>query len=212
MLTCPLCKNISVVKTINGPDTRQYYLCDNCFLVFVPKKFFPNTTREKNRYLNHQNSIENKGYVDFLKLAIVPALKYLKPQSAGLDFGCGPLPVLSQLLAECNFKCDNYDPLFFPELNSQKCYNFIFATECFEHFFNPESEIKLLLKILKPGGHLVVMTERWETHEKFSTWTYARDETHVAFYHTKTFEYIAKRYQFETLFEDRKRVIILKKL
>ncbi len=210
MVTCPLCFNNKEIKVIKGPDSRAYHSCEKCKLIFTESRFHPTKTQEKERYLTHQNGIQYKGYVEFLNQAIEPALPLLTKKMKGLDYGCGPVPTLSVLVHQQGFSCDDYDPFFFPQIPADK-YDFIFATECFEHFFKPAKEISKITKLLTPGGILVVMTETWESAEAFQTWYYAKDVTHVVFYHSRTFRFIAEKYGFELLKSNNERVIILQK-
>src|SRR5690606_19582436 len=133
MQKCPLCQHISKENKIIGPDQRKFLFCEKCYLVFVHADFLPSALNEKGRYLQHQNSIEDSAYVEFLNQAIQPALSFLEKENTGLDFGCGPVPVLSQLLGKLDLNCAYYDPFFFPQLDDTKHYDFVFATECLEH-------------------------------------------------------------------------------
>jgi SAM-dependent methyltransferase len=196
---------------VKSPDERVHYLCGNCSLIFTDKRFFPSAAEERGHYILHENSIQHNGYVSFLNRAIQPALPYLKPGIQGLDYGCGPTPTLCLLLQQAGYKTDHYDPYFFPELDKDSKYDFIFATECFEHFFAPANEVERLGGLLKAGGILVVMTEWWKDIASFKDWYYARDPTHVVFYHSHTFDYICSRFGFKTLYSDGSRVIILQK-
>lgn len=54
------------------------------------------------------------------------------------------------------------------------------------------------------------MTEKWTTPEAFSRWVYAKDDTHVAFYHADTFRYISKKYKFNLLESNNPRVVIFR--
>ncbi|HEX9740871.1 MAG TPA: class I SAM-dependent methyltransferase [Ignavibacteriaceae bacterium] len=210
-MTCSLCGGVELIKMKPPRDKRFYFRCEKCSLIFVPEIFFPSRKAEKSRYLEHYNSIEDSGYVNFLNRAISPALKYLNPEMIGLDYGCGYEPVLSQLLRRQHIECDNYDPLFGFK-PSRGNYDFVFSTECFEHFHQPSLEIDNIIKLLNPGGYLCIMTERWETLERFNTWYYKRDPTHVSFFHLKTFEYIIQSFGLVEMYRDRNRIIILKKL
>jgi SAM-dependent methyltransferase len=171
----------------------------------------PSASLEKAHYLKHNNSINNEGYVQFLNKAILPALPFLHMGMQGLDYGCGPGPVLSELLRNRGYEMDNYDPYFFPDLDDAKRYDFIFATECFEHFFSPAVEMRRLSHILKKDGYLVVMTQHWQNLSDLKTWYYAKDLTHVVFYHRQTFNWIANNFKFEIIFTDNIRAVILKK-
>ncbi len=210
MVVCPLCFNKKSFTMVHGPDARTYRGCNKCRLIFTETRFLPSARDEKKRYLTHKNGIQYPGYVKFLNQAINPALPLLSEDMEGLDFGCGPTPTLSLLLKNQGYKCNNYDPIFFPVL-ACKHYDFIFATECFEHFFFPEKEIKKIHNLLKPGGLLIIMTETWNSIDAFSNWYYAKDTTHVSFYHNHTFRFIAEKFNFESLDNISQRVILLKK-
>ncbi|MCH8495322.1 MAG: class I SAM-dependent methyltransferase [Balneolales bacterium] len=127
-----------------------------------------------------------------------------------LDFGCGPGPVLSLILRENGIRCVNYDPIYYPDW-PETTFNLIFSTETFEHFHQPGETISQINDLLQPGGILCVMTEQWTDISRFSSWSYTRDDTHVCFYHTDTFQWICEKFGYEILYNDRKRVIILQK-
>ncbi|MEX0684537.1 MAG: class I SAM-dependent methyltransferase [Balneolales bacterium] len=210
-INCPLCLQKGPFEQVEDMFNRVHYHCPNCMLVFADPKHHLSGIGEKERYLEHNNGIQYPGYVRFLNQAIDPTLPYLNNSMNGLDYGCGPGPTLSLLLKRQGISCEDYDPIFFPkELNST--YDFIFATECFEHFFNPDEELKRLKKLLSPGGIITIMTIQWANLEDFPSWHYAKDPTHVSFFHPMTFRFICNHYGFELLPSNNKRVIILKKI
>ena len=206
-MNCPLCKNNNL-EDIQSLDQKQYFKCLNCYLIFQEKNFHLSKIEEKKRYKFHQNSIEDKDYVKFLNQAISPSLKYLNSKMVGLDFGCGPSPTLSKILEIKNINCLNYDLYFYPEFPKNK-FDFIFSTECFEHFRSPNQEINKILSLLNKSGLLIVMTSMWNENIDFKNWYYIKDPTHIAFYHKKTFELITNRYSLEIL-EITEKVVILK--
>ncbi len=210
MVMCPLCFNKESFVVVEGPDSRMYRECKKCSLIFTESRFLPSKESERKRYLTHNNGIQYKGYINFLNQAIEPALPLLTNKMQGLDFGCGPEPTLSVLLEKKGFSCDNYDPFFFPEMPGD-AYDFVFATECFEHFFFPEKEIQRIKNLLKPEGILIVMTETWKSAEAFKTWYYPKDFTHVSFYHNQTFDFIAAKFGFKAIESNKERVMILQK-
>lgn len=210
-MICPLCDKPSSVSKVQGPDARSYHLCGNCSLIFTDPACHPTSAQEENHYQMHENGIQHKGYVRFLNQAIQPALSFLKPGMKGLDYGCGPVPTLSLLLREAGYEVDDYDPYFFPELEEGKKYDFIFATECFEHFFFPARDLQRLRNLLNENGLLIVMTERWKEVESFKRWYYAKDPTHVSFYHSRTFDKICSKFGFERQFMDDSRIVILQR-
>jgi hypothetical protein len=210
-MNCRLCLSENRLTEVSGKDEREYYLCGNCSIINVSPDYFLEEDMERRHYLSHQNGIAYKGYVDFLSRAIDPALEFLNTEMSGLDYGCGYEPTLSKILAGYGYKCSNYDPLFFAAQSDSR-YDFIFATEVFEHFFYPGKEIEKLTGLLSEKGLLIIMTERWRNEDQFRNWYYTRDPSHVAFYHNDTFDYICKRYAFEKLYDDNQRVIILKNI
>jgi len=208
-MNCPLCGSESSEKILSK-EQKDYYYCKCCELIFINPELLLDVADEKLRYDYHINNIEDKGYVNFLNRVIEPASKYLGESMMGLDYGCGPGPTLSQLVEQKGIKCDVYDPIYFPELDFESKFDFIFATECFEHFYNPKQEIEKIRGLLKPNGLLAVMTEFWKTKEEFPNWYYLKDDTHVSLFNENTFEYICKEYGFEVLYTDTKRVVILR--
>lgn len=208
-MNCRLCLNNKMTK-VPGIDSRNYYLCENCKLINVDTNDFINPVEEEKRYLSHNNGIEFEGYVDFLNRAITPALKYLNSNMVGLDYGCGYNPTLSKILAGHNIICEDYDPFFIKNKLNKK-YNFIFSTEVFEHFFYPKEEIEKLINLLVNKGMLIIMTERWKNLDHFKNWYYARDNSHVSFFNDATFSFIGNTYGFAKIYDDKHRVIILRK-
>ncbi len=155
--------------------------------------------------------MDDEGFVKFLHRAIQPALDLLSPNIQCLDYGCGPEPVLSQILyRDHQLSCENFDPYFFPDLPSKK-YGFIFSTETFEHFFQPQQEILKLRALMRPQAYLCVMTNFYSSLSAFENWWYRRDMTHVTFYHQHTFDYIAASFGFNLIYSDQKQVVILQK-
>lgn len=209
-VVCRLCSSDSLVPVYPDKDSRNYHRCTNCSLIFVDSSFFPTIKEEELCYGYHNNCIENKGYVTFLNRVIEPSVLLFKKGMIGLDYGCGPGPVLSSLVKAKGFSCYNYDPLFAKD-HPFRSYDFIFSTECFEHFHYPDKDIENILGLLNQGGFLCLMTELWESVPQFEQWYYKIDPTHVSFYHSNTFNFIKKKYGLKEMFSDGKRVIVLQK-
>lgn len=190
--------------------SRAFILCEVCKLIFVPEPYRLAAEEEKRRYMLHRNNIENEGYVTFLRQAIDPALRYIDSGMKGLDFGCGPSPVLAMLLDQINVRCQYYDPFFFPTIDGSG-FDFVFSTECVEHFNHPRKTFERMDALIKKGGYLVLMTSLWNNLRKFPAWYYKNDPTHVAFYHPDTLGFLAKHFHYEFLYNDGKRVAIFKK-
>ena len=207
---CPLCN--SPAEETFGANGKTYHRCSHCGLVYMDENDHLHADDEKKRYSFHQNSIDDEGYVTFLGRVIEPAMEYISVGMKGLDYGCGPNPVLAQIIKGKGFECDFYDPYFFPQCNFSAKYDFIFATECFEHFFNPSHELDKICTLLNNNGILGIMTEFLPQNTDFADWYYKNDPTHVCFYDGKSIGYICSKYNFKELYNDKHRVIILKKL
>ncbi|MDC1110021.1 class I SAM-dependent methyltransferase [Gammaproteobacteria bacterium] len=160
----------------------------------MDKSFFIDPVEEEQRYLEHNNKIDDKQYRAFLSKLSEPLKEKLSLGSYGLDFGCGTGPALADMLTKDGFMVALYDPFFYPDegVLSQQ-YDFITCTETAEHFYDPFKEFNALNDLLKPGGWLGVMTSFLTSDEKFENWYYRRDPTHVTFYCEKTFQVIASQ-------------------
>lgn len=222
-MKCPLCQSQSDRIIGIGSDAlrRDLYRCLHCFLVFIPPNQQLNLSLQKTRYDFHENTIENAGYVGFLNRAIKPALSWLKASGRGLDYGSGPGSesegsVLARILEAKGFSMDSYDPIYrpdgieiFPRVGGvgsfsrleggESGYDFIFSTEVWEHFTDPASSLQSIANLLKFNGILVVMTSPWSEKTAFESWHYAKDDTHVCFYHANTMEWIAQNWGWEII-------------
>jgi 2-polyprenyl-3-methyl-5-hydroxy-6-metoxy-1,4-benzoquinol methylase len=116
----------------------------------------------------------------------------LRPGACGLDFGCGPGPTLSLMFEELGYPMKTYDHFYSSDAGAlQQTYDFITATETVEHLHHPNSELEKLWSILKPGGYLGIMTRLVKNRGAFKDWYYKNDPTHVCFFSTATFDWLA---------------------
>jgi hypothetical protein len=207
---CPLCSNTQSQFYLRD-NRREYWHCDVCALVFVLPVFYLSADAEKQEYDLHENAEHDEGYRHFLKRLAEPLLLNLDSPSEGLDFGCGPAPVLANLLREAGHKLALYD-YFYQRDESvwQQTYAFIAATEVVEHLHHPGRELSRLWASLKPGGYLAVMTKLVIDADAFSRWHYKNDLTHVCFFSTATFIWLAEQYSASLEFVG-KDVIFLRK-
>ena len=193
MQDCVVCES-KLTKPFNTSDNLLYWHCSSCEVIFLDSKHHIDATSEKERYLEHENIIEDIGYRDFLSKLINPLKEKLYSGSCGLDFGCGHGPALADILNKDGFEIDLYDPFFYPNKKIfSKTYDFITCTETAEHFFSPKKEFDSLNSLLKSKGWLGVMTCFLTERKAFDKWYYRRDPTHVVFYAKKTFEVIGKQ-------------------
>ncbi|MCP4753198.1 MAG: class I SAM-dependent methyltransferase [Proteobacteria bacterium] len=198
---CPLCTS-KKTKLFHQDRFRHYLQCSNCSLIFVPIRFHLSPEAEKRRYDHHENNPDDPGYGNFLKKLLVPLIPKLRSGAKGLDFGSGPVPVLSMLFEEHGFPLENYDPYYSNDKELlKKTYDFITCSETVEHFANPRKEWTLFLKLVEKGGWIAIMTEMMGDEVDFANWYYKADDTHICFYSRGTFEWLAEKYGLKVSFQ-----------
>ncbi len=212
-ISCPLC-HCEELFDFAKDKRRDYVRCRRCFLVFVAPQYFLTPTQEKATYDLHQNSLEDEGYRQFLSRFTQPLLAALPDKKlSGLDFGCGPGPLLAKMLEEAGYAMTLYDPFYAHDPKAlQTCYDFVTCTEAIEHFNTPHKEWRLLVALLKPQGILAIMTKLVIDAEAFSYWHYKNDPTHVSFFSRETFEYLAQRDDLEVDFPEKDVILLRKKI
>ncbi|MFC6635395.1 class I SAM-dependent methyltransferase [Microbulbifer taiwanensis] len=208
---CPLCRHLAA-QLYHRDKFRSYYQCANCALVFVPPEFHLSPDEERAYYDLHENSLQDEGYRRFLGRCVTPLLNELRPGSEGLDFGCGPAPLLAQMLTEAGHRVELYDTYFAPNAGAMRReYDFIVSTEVIEHLSAPREELQHLWGILRPGGMMALMTKLVLSPERFTNWHYIRDPTHICFFSQQTFRWLAGQLQAELQFADSDVILLRKK-
>ncbi|MGK2935825.1 MAG: class I SAM-dependent methyltransferase [Gemmatimonadaceae bacterium] len=178
-----------------------YFACPVCDLIYLtPSRRF-SAADERARYELHNNDRDDPNYVLFLQRLADPLVERLRPGARGLDFGCGPTPVLSEILTAVGFPCAAYDPFFAPdETLLDKRYDFITCSEVVEHAHDPARMFATLRRMLAPDGILGVMTMFHPGEDAFADWWYRRDPTHVCFYNEATMRWIGEQRGWKTEF------------
>jgi SAM-dependent methyltransferase len=149
---------------------------------------------ERHRYLQHENARDDSGYVATFDEPIRCLSQYAPGARRVLDYGCGPTPVLIDLLRERGYDALGYDPCFSPVLNDAKRFDAILCVETSEHFRSPRDEFERMCRLLTTSGCIVVKTMMHRGPDSIEGWWYARDATHVAFYSRATFDWIERRF------------------
>ena len=195
MNPCPLCLTEKTLPFFQDPH-RDYFHCFTCSLTFVPPKYFLSAEEEKARYDTHENDPDDPAYRKFLNRVFDPLHPLLAPSSCGLDFGSGPGPTLSVMFEEHGHSMQLYDAFYAPDLTAlRQTYDFITATEVLEHLHYPGQELNRLWSCLKPGGYWGIMTKLTPSQDHFAKWYYKKDPTHVSFFSSSTFEWLASHWQ-----------------
>lgn len=205
---CPLCNASAGLTRVRG--ARRLVHCPACDLVFVPAQDHVGAAEERRRYALHQNTPGNAGYVAMLERFCNLVSMHCPGVERVLDYGCGPGPVLVELLRRRGYRAAGYDPHFAPETDLSRAFDAVVSTETFEHFARPRREIERIRKLIRAGGYLAVMSQFHGGREGMADWWYARDSTHVAFYSHGTIRWICEAFRFDTVYLDEKSVAILR--
>ncbi|MDR7095892.1 class I SAM-dependent methyltransferase [Hydrogenophaga laconesensis] len=193
-MRCPVCEG-QEGRPFQVVGERAYGRCERCEATFLFPDQRPSIKAERAEYALHQNTDDDDGYRSFLARLATPLLQRLRPRSDGLDFGCGPGPVLAGMLREAGHTVALYDPFFHPDgATLEATYDFITCTEVAEHFHDPATEFRRLDRLLRPGGWLALMTRFQTDDTRFAQWHYRRDPTHVVFYREATLRWLARHH------------------
>lgn len=195
MSNCPLCLEDNSIHYYENRK-KKFYRCNTCTLIYVAGEQLLNSTDELDVYDLHENDPSDPGYIKFMERTLTPLREYLVPKSHGLDFGCGPGPVVSSILSPEGFKISEYDPYYAKNeelLNTQ--YDFLISTEVVEHIYETKKDFELMFSLVKKGGIIALMTSFYpDDIDRFSRWGYHQDPTHVRFFNEETFRWIADKY------------------
>ncbi|WAF68918.1 class I SAM-dependent methyltransferase [Aeromonas dhakensis] len=198
-LSCPLCCATDAYELpVAG---KLYHRCRACELVWLDAAEHLDPAREKAVYDGHDNQVDDPRYRAFLQRAFGEVQRRLPPPASGLDFGCGPGPALIAMGREAGYQMAGYDKFYAdePELLTRQ-YDFITSTEVIEHIATPSAVLETLWGCLKPGGLLVLQTQRVLGDERFRQWRYRHDPTHIVFFAEASFRALADRWQAQVEF------------
>lgn len=205
-MKCILCQTShSAPFKVDKKPLRSYFHCAECDLIFLNPAERLAPQEEKTRYDQH-DSHGSAGHGAFLEPLVkeidgyISAAKVPRDTLSVFDFGCGPQPVLSQMFANKGYKTAHYDLYYHPNQDLlRKSYHVITSTEVWEHLYEPRKEIEILMKALKAGGLLGVMTSAHHGEAVFHDWHYRRDTTHVTFFSENTMNWLAKTYRLQII-------------
>jgi SAM-dependent methyltransferase len=187
-LPCPLCRTART-RAYASTHHRDFFECEECRLVFVAPAQRLDAAAERARYETHRNDPGDDGYRAFLDRLCAPLVARLPTGAEGLDYGSGPGPTLSIMLAGHGHPTAHYDPFFAPAADVlRRTYDFVACSETLEHLYDPAAELARIDALLRPGGWFGVMTSVWTDDRPFGEWWYARDPTHVCFYRDATMQ------------------------
>lgn len=183
---CRLCGRQRTKSFVTLRDEILYHRCLSCGYIGMDEAYILSPEDERRRYLLHENSPDNLGYVHWLKSFLTFALNKKVPDGASiLDFGSGPQPVMAELMRDLGYTVSTEDSYFAPG-RAEGPFDLITAVEVFEHLLFPADVMKSLAERLLPGGKLCLCTEfLQEKTDFFDTWHYRSDPTHIGFFTVK---------------------------
>lgn len=153
---------------------------------------------EKSRYDFHQNIVTDPAYQDFVRPVVEAITSEYPPEAQGLDYGCGPGPVISFMLAKQGYEPLLYDPYYYPDQASlDLSYDYIILSEVAEHFYEPGKEFRKLRSMMRPGASIYIKTSLISEDTDFQNWSYKNDDTHVFFYSEESFAWLVKHLDFD---------------
>lgn len=190
-MICPVC-SATPLADFQSVASKRYLRCPECLATVLDPVFHLSPDREKAHYDHHENDPDDPRYRRFLGKLCNPLMARLRPQSRGLDYGCGPGPALAAMLREAGHDVALYDPFYAPDPTPlAQVYDFVTCSEVAEHFHQPAQDFARMMAMVRPGGWLGVMTCFQTDDARFAAWHYQKDPTHVVFYREETLSCIA---------------------
>jgi len=219
-VNCPICQNTSLFyQSTFHWKKRDFYCCQRCGFRFVSSETMLTNRDEEDRYQQHNNSLNDSDYRNYLQKLIQPLMDQLPLMENGihLDFGSGKAPLVSELFKEKNWHSEFYDVYFYPEV-PKKQYDIVTSIEVVEHFRDALPNWQELVSLVKPQGLLLVNTQIYhheldpdKDKEKFQHWWYKNDPTHVSIYTDITLNELEKMFNLERIYFDNIKTIIWRK-
>lgn len=207
---CPLCGHGTTF--FYSDKHSAFNQCLYCHSLVMPANNLPSREREKARYLEHDNDVNDRRFQTFVA-PITQAVQhnFIPETSTGLDFGCGHAPVISHVLQQQGYDIRAYDPIFANQIDLlAHQYDYICCCEVIEHFHQPQKMFDQLYSMLLPGGKLYCMTALYHEQRDFKSWQYKNDPTHVFIYHRDAIKYIQQRFGFEDVTIDERLITFTK--
>lgn len=210
---CKICGN-QTREFLDQQFNIKYYHCERCDFISQDEERLISEDQERVIYDRHNNSYEDQGYTDMFRDFLDRAVfEFVSDGKMALEFGSGPEPVLSKILAlEFAYDVDSYDYYYAPEkIYIGKKYDLITSTEVIEHLKDPMAYFRLFKSLLKREGVMGFMTLFHPMDdEKFGAWWYRRDRSHISFFTSKTIEYIGEELGLKVMYNDNKRCFSFK--
>jgi SAM-dependent methyltransferase len=93
----------------------------------------------------------------------------------GIDIGCGADPITEDCL-KWDLERGDGDAQLMEGLDGE-CFNWVYSSHCLEHMVDPAEALQNWWRILRPGGHLIVMVPDEDLYEQ-GHWPLALNQDH----------------------------------
>ena len=108
--------------------------CEICEIIALEEEKRFTCKEEQHHYNQHNNSLENEGYVKMFEDFLDFVSLHVKSFESVFDFGSGKGEVLSKILTNKGKQVVCYDKYFYDDTSyKDKKYDLIVSTEVFEH-------------------------------------------------------------------------------
>ena len=212
-MQCKLCHN-GCETFYEKRIKSDFHYCKECQFFFKDEALHVDEKEEYRLYSQHNNSLENSGYVAMFEDFLNKTLLQCEGVVEVLDFGSGPTPVLAHLMRQRGYSVEIYDKFFSPQkVYEERVYDAITSTEVIEHIKEPLEVMRFFHAHLKKGGYLCLMSNFHQNSiEAFCSWWYCLDRTHISFFNPHTFEVLGEKVGFKVLYADEKKNLLLQRL
>ena len=191
------CGNLMHNRKINK---MNFFECPNCnYLKKIDKL---SSIDEKKRYDLH---VCDDGYHKYMT-GVYDKIKSYLNRGISLDYGCGQIHLLADLLNADNRICNYYDLYYYPNYEKRK-YDNIILIEVFEHIDDIYSFLKNVILELNDNGRIIIMTKCIPL--ELENWWYLRDETHISFVSYNTMNKLAELLNMRLIYDDKSSIFVL---
>lgn len=193
-----LCKNEMIAVTYSNIKFLQ---CPNCN--YLKKCKLPSDTESITRYDKH---VCDDNYVLYMN-KIYDEIKEYLVRNTTLDYGCGKIHLLSDILNNNGYNSSYYD-LYYYNIEIPNKVDNIILIEVFEHISDPVMLLTNLKKHLTNNGRIIIKTE--VVVKNLNNWWYLRDITHVSFVSFDYMKVLSNELGFDLIYDKDKSLFILK--
>lgn len=220
-LTCRICRGDRLAP-LGEVDGYPFVECERCAFTFSPVVTLEGMqTLYQEGYHGPRDGGPEAGWSDDGFLA--PALERLPAGPLRiLDFGTGQSVVPDRLRARGHrvVALDVAPPIRphpdrltgdLPTLGLPAAsFDLVYSFQVFEHLAEPVPILEALLRLVRPGGYLLIHTdmEMPERQGGFTRWWYVLPPDHCAFYRHRTFEWYLARTPHRLVHQDPKVVLV----